>query len=161
MAFDTTDLPTQAARAVPPPGAGWPLPFNENWLVSIGNSDDPHGKLTQLAWSLFIAETVAIIDTFRVRWHGRWYSSPTDPWQNANFCFQLPDLPTLAAYMAHAHDLESQLARTAARFAQESIAVTRGPVRFVRATPGLAPRVVPMPEGYLLYGTDRQSSGTR
>lgn len=149
---ETTVLPVLTAPAPDAPvklSSKLSEPPNENWLVSIGNSDN---KLTQAAWAEFIHATQVVLDSFAVRWHGRWYSSPTDPWQNANFCFQLPEMPSLGAYMAHAHDLEVQLGRLAAAYAQDSIAVTRGPVRFIPAASGVVTTVAIVPGRQ--YGTD-------
>jgi hypothetical protein len=115
--------------------------MNRNYLVSIGNSS-PTGardRLSQAEWAQFIQHTIGLLESYGAIWHGKWYSSPTDPWQNANFCFELPPRSTLAAFMAHEADLIGQLAVQAALYRQESIALTYGPVRFIRAAPGIAP----------------------
>lgn len=63
--------------------------------IAVGNSDD---KLTQLDWACLterIDRAVSNAAKFEgVQVHGRWYSLPTEPWQNACWCVDVaPDLP--------------------------------------------------------------------
>ena len=86
--------------------------------ISIGNSDD---KLTQHEWSAYAAavdrtfEHAARYEGSRV--HGRWYSLPTEPWQNACWCIEFTDGmdEIVAQYRA-------ELRRLAGVFRQDSIA---------------------------------------
>lgn len=52
--------------------------------LAIGNSDD---KLTQREWSEFIKEVDDRVSSMATEVHGRWFSAPDDPWQNA--CWSL------------------------------------------------------------------------
>lgn len=61
--------------------------------ISVGNSDD---RLTQQQWAALVgdvraavAETVAVAGVL----HGYWLSAPDQPWQNACWCVELPQLP--------------------------------------------------------------------
>lgn len=119
-----------------------PGKLNQNFLVSIGNSD---GALFPEDWSTFIRYVQDLLEDYGVLFHGQWFSDPRQPWVNANWCFELPEAPSLHAYMSHAANLESELARIAALFGQDSIALTVGPVRFISPAAGVEP-IVPIRE---------------
>ncbi len=79
--------------------------------VCIGNSDD---KLTQFEWSLFVADTRAVLRRHSVETHGEWFAAPDAEFQNACWC--------VAVLHTHRLDLQRDLARLAFRFRQDSIA---------------------------------------
>jgi hypothetical protein len=87
------------------------LPEMITVYVSIGNSDD---KLTQNDWSHFYAWTADRIDRHAWKVHGRWFSDPSSPWQNAAWCFEI------APHAAES--LKRALAATALVYRQDSIA---------------------------------------
>lgn len=88
--------------------------------ISIGNSDD---KLTQAQWSEFIAE---VDDAIRLapEIHGRWFSAPQSPYQNACWCIDRisPDRVRL---------LKSKLQELASCFNQDSIAWADASTEFI------------------------------
>jgi hypothetical protein len=97
--------------------------------ISIGNSDD---KLSQLEWCRF-AEEVDRAVTRAARYagvhvHGRWYSLPTEPWQNACWCLEFH--AELVAF-GHPETLRSTLAKLCVEYRQESIAWAEATVSFV------------------------------
>ena len=53
--------------------------------ISIGNSDD---KLSQEHWARFIERVDEVVDGVYATVHGRWYSSPRSPFQNACWCVE-------------------------------------------------------------------------
>ena len=59
--------------------------------IMAGNSDD---KLTQAEWSALVEQIDEILDAALgqtgVGMHGRWFSAPDAPWQNACWCVDLP-----------------------------------------------------------------------
>lgn len=62
--------------------------------ISVGNSDD---KLSQGEWAQFVDEVDRAVSGAAKyegnRIHGRWYSLPNEPWQNACWCIEFhPDL---------------------------------------------------------------------
>jgi hypothetical protein len=83
--------------------------------ITIGNSDD---KLSQADWSAFCADVYSTIDR-TVRFGGdlqfAGYSAPAAPWQNAQWCVQVPDDATRST-------LRTQLRELCRRYRQESIA---------------------------------------
>ena len=86
--------------------------------ISIGNSDD---KLTQADWSSFVLDVdrafEAAVRYEGARVHGRWYSLPTDPWQNACWCAEW------ANDLAHVLEaLQRSLIGIARMYRQDSIA---------------------------------------
>jgi hypothetical protein len=91
-----------------------------NTLISIGNSDD---KLTQADWSQFIKQTREICN-LAVQVHGEWFSAPDSPWQNANWCVEFSE-PTWE------DEARAALRVLAAKYGQDSIAWTQGPVEFL------------------------------
>jgi hypothetical protein len=75
--------------------------------ICIGNSDD---KLPQERWASFIGDVDRAVGQVGA-WkggqvHGRWFSAPDAPWQNAVWCLQLPDdqliVMALKGHLAHA-----------------------------------------------------------
>lgn len=96
--------------------------------ISIGNSDD---KLTQFAWQAFCQDVdQAISDAARyvgTQVHGRWYSLPNEPWQNACWCIAIDD--ELTAVIG---ELRDDLIRIAAAFRQDSIAWAEATTTFLR-----------------------------
>src|ERR1051326_6639431 len=102
--------------------------------VSCGNSDD---KLSQHEWSNFVA---AVDRTFEQaaryqgsRVHGRWYSLPTEPWQNACWCIEFLDETAMAGII---DAYRAELARLAGVFRQDSIAWAVAPTtEFLGAVP--------------------------
>lgn len=86
--------------------------------ITVGNSDD---KLSQLDWSCFTARIDhAVTEAAKhdgVQVHGRWYSLPTEPWQNACWCVDFaPDL--FDAF----HKLKAACVAAGKHFRQDSIA---------------------------------------
>jgi hypothetical protein len=59
-----------------------------NCLISIGNSDD---KLSQGEWSRFVMEMRDLLRSSALQIHGEWFSLPDQPWQNANWCVEVPE----------------------------------------------------------------------
>lgn len=89
-------------------------------VVQIGNSDD---KLTQAEWRDFWVETDASVrPTGRVHFAGT--SSATAPWQNAAWVVELAN-DEMGSW------LERRLADLAAKYRQNSIAMTVGHTKFV------------------------------
>jgi len=86
--------------------------------ISIGNSDD---KLTQREWSNFITDLDAHLEYYAddrsAQIHGRWFSAPDDPWQNACWCVELvvDDATDVAA------GLKARLRVLAAKYRQDAI----------------------------------------
>jgi hypothetical protein len=98
--------------------------------ISIGNSDD---KLTQLEWAQFVDEVDRAVSA-AVKYegnqvHGRWYSLPTEPWQNACWCVQFHD--ELAHVM---RDLRQGLAVIARWHRQDSITWAVAETEFIGPT---------------------------
>jgi hypothetical protein len=95
--------------------------------VSIGNSDN---KLDQYDWSQFLTEVDRAVSNLAqlqgVTVHGRWYSLPTEPWQNACWCFQADDACT-----QQVTDLREWLAFLAKQFRQDSIAWAVAETEFI------------------------------
>ena len=84
--------------------------------ISIGNSDD---KLSQAEWANFVREVEEEIDSRTVGVHGRWFSSPRSPFQNACWCIELDHVK--AAW------IRRELARLARVYRQDSIAWAEAP----------------------------------
>lgn len=99
-------------------------------LIMIGNSDD---KLTQADWSSFVLDVDRAFDASvhyqGARVHGRWFSLPNEPWQNACWCAEWHD------DLAHVvDDLKRKLAAISVVYRQESIAwVVAGAAEFLNA----------------------------
>lgn len=100
--------------------------------VSIGNSDD---KLEQHQWSAYCAAVNQVFN-YSVRYvgstvHGRWYSLPNEPWQNACWCVEFADGmdEVIGQYRA-------ELTRLAATFHQDSIAWAVAETEFLRPVDG-------------------------
>lgn len=84
---------------------------NTTAVIMIGNSDD---NLNQLEWSEFIDDMNGIADLADAV-HGRWFSTPDSPYQNAAWCIEIDDERLPGLYQT--------LASLAHRYGQESIAV--------------------------------------
>jgi len=54
--------------------------------ISIGNSDD---KLGQREWCSFVARMDEAVAQEADHIHGRWFSLPDAPWQNACWCVEV------------------------------------------------------------------------
>ena len=93
--------------------------------ISIGNSDD---KLSQADWSSYVRDVDRAFEASLryvggARVHGRWYSLPHEPWQNACWCADWDE------NLAHVVDaLKRKLASIAGAYRQESIAWAEVPV---------------------------------
>jgi hypothetical protein len=103
--------------------------------ISIENSDD---KLTQLEWHEFADDVdQAVRNAARyagTQVHGRWYSLPTEPWQNACWCIDFAD--DLSDDSADAKlTLRRTLARLARQYRQDSIAWASAKTEFIGAQP--------------------------
>lgn len=99
--------------------------------VSIGNSDD---KLSQADWSSYALDVDRAINSSMgyvgSTVHGRWYSPPAEPWQNACWCIEFVD------EIAHVADgLKRRLAGIARDYRQESIAWAVATTEFIGPTP--------------------------
>lgn len=57
-------------------------------LISIGNSDD---KLSQRQWAAFQIDVRYHLRDIDADIYGSWHSYPDSIYQNACFCFELPD----------------------------------------------------------------------
>jgi hypothetical protein len=88
--------------------------------ISIGNSDD---QLTQLEWAQFADSVDRAVSRAAhyegVHVHGRWYSLPTEPWQNACWCLEF-DRELIQA--GHVDQFRNTLAALARDARQDSIA---------------------------------------
>lgn len=92
------------------------------YYLSIGNSDD---KLTQQEWFGFIDDIDIALNMGCVRIHGRWYSEPKSPWQNACWCIQ-PDSEEWIE-----KGLKPVLRLFASRYRQDSIALAKADTEFI------------------------------
>jgi hypothetical protein len=86
--------------------------------ISIGNSDD---KLSQADWSSYVLDVDRAFEQAvryeGARVHGRWYSLPTEPWQNACWCAEWHE------DLAHVVEaLKRKLINIASDYRQDSIA---------------------------------------
>ena len=99
--------------------------------ISIGNSDD---KLGQLGWHQLADETDRAISRVAryegVRVHGRWYSLPNEPWQNACWCVQFADDPAMSAVAGSLREALGGLART---YRQDAIVWAVADVEYIRS----------------------------
>ena len=93
--------------------------------ISIGNSDD---KLTQADWSRFVHLVDELLDSRLISVHGRWFSSPRSPYQNACWCIEKEKEPIL----------RRELGDLARQFRQDSIAWAEAPT-----TDFIGPAVTP------------------
>lgn len=102
--------------------------------ITIGNSDD---KLGQLGWHQFANETdraVSHVARYEgVKVHGRWYSLPNEPWQNACWCLEFADD---AEMWAAADTLRARLAVLAGTYPQDSIAWSYATTSLIRPAEG-------------------------
>lgn len=88
--------------------------------VSIGNSDD---KLSQREWADFIEAVRVEINNCNVTMHGIWFSSPTTPYQNACYCFDIDPWS--------ASELKEDLACIAEIYRQDSITWAEAETEFI------------------------------
>lgn len=118
-----------------------------NVVVSIGNTDS---KLSQLQWANFVADVESEVQRQCERIHGRWFSTPVGPYQNAAWCFDL-------YRPGSSIDLKNALSELARRYDQDSIAWLAGTTEFI------SPADVsgePMPAFGHSIGQDLFSDGT-
>jgi hypothetical protein len=97
--------------------------------IAIGNSDD---HLSQLEWHQYASEVDAAVSRAArvggVRVHGRWYSLPSEPWQNACWCIEYhPDCAEVI------ETLRATLRRLAYTYQQDSIAWAEATTEFITA----------------------------
>jgi hypothetical protein len=98
-------------------------------FISIGNSDD---KLSQADWSSYVLDVdrafEASVRYEGARVHGRWYSRPDEPWQNACWCAEWHD------DLAEVVDaLRRKLATIARTYRHDSIAWAEAQTTFIEA----------------------------
>jgi len=89
--------------------------------ISIGNSDD---KLTQAEWAEFVTQVGGQINAWASEVHGKWFSSPDSPWQNACWCVELKD-------ETYAFDVRDALTKVRQHFQQDSIAWAVAETEFI------------------------------
>lgn len=96
-------------------------------FIMIGNSDD---KLSQADWSSFALDVdrafEAAVRYEGARVHGRWYSLPNEPWQNACWC---ADWDPQLGHVVDA--LKRKLATIAWAYRQDSIAWSEATTTFI------------------------------
>ena len=92
--------------------------------VSIGNSDD---SLTQEKWSEFTHRVEQDLSISAKNMHGRWFSQPNSPWQNACWCIELSDDEEII------DELQERLGILAGRYSQNSIAWAEAEITFIYA----------------------------
>lgn len=83
--------------------------------ITIGNSDD---KLSQAGWAAFLADVTAAVVLARLNGavvHFAGVSFPDAPWQNAQWCVQVPDEGVREA-------LRIRMRELAGRYLQDSVA---------------------------------------
>ena len=82
--------------------------------VLIGNSDD---KLTQPEWADFVEDVQEVVTHHAAVIHGKWFSEPSSPWQNACWCIEVND---------HGYeDFTACLTRVREEYRKDSIAVAK------------------------------------
>ena len=86
--------------------------------LQIGNSDD---KLSQGEWSKFLREIDFTLGYAELHFTG--YSSPTAPWQNAAFIFNVS--------RGQADNLKEKIQQLRQKYNQDSVAWMEGKVEFV------------------------------
>lgn len=99
--------------------------------VSIGNSDD---RLSQADWASYILDVDRAFDAAvhyeGARVHGRWFSAPAEPWQNACWCAEWH------ADLAHVVEaFKRKLTHIARAYQQESIAWAVAETEFLPPDP--------------------------
>ena len=89
-------------------------------FVTIGNTDD---RLGQKAWSTFVNDVDEVVRMLAPRIHGRFYSDPKAPWQNACWSFDIraDEMDRARAYLAN----------VAANHHQDSIAWSPASTEFI------------------------------
>lgn len=114
------------------PGFGDPMAeegaeaMNDTAVIMIGNTDD---KLTQREWSEFVSDVTHLLLVYRVQLHFHGCSVGSAPWQNVCWVFDAPK--DLIGEPAIVVELRPELARLAAKYRQDSIALTVGKTEFV------------------------------
>jgi hypothetical protein len=88
--------------------------------LQIGNSDN---KLTQQTWSEFVAQIDMLVQRYSTGMHFAGTSEGGRPWQNACWVFECANLALV----------KEELARLAATYRQDAIAVTAGQTEMVPA----------------------------
>ena len=85
-------------------------------FVTVGNTDD---RLGQREWSAFVNDVDDIVRLLAPRIHGRFYSRPDAPWQNAcwSFDIQVGEMDRARAYLSNvaAHHRQDSIAWSPAR----------------------------------------------
>ena len=92
---------------------------NYTVIIQIGNSDN---KLLQAEWSKFVNELRSLVKKYGLI-HFSGGSCSSDPWQN--YC--------IVVEMCSGDDLKSRLSELAAKYYQDSIAITIGQTEFIKA----------------------------
>ena len=90
--------------------------LEKNAYICIGNSDN---KLTQQKWAEFISAIDIFLSPSII--HGRWFSAPDAPFQNACWC-----IDTTEASPDALKQLKLRLGLFAEHFNQDEIAWTEG-----------------------------------
>ncbi len=103
--------------------------------ISIDNSGD---KLSQAEWSRLIHDVDWAFDSAvryeGARLHGRWFSRPDEPWQDACWCAEWGD------ELAHIVDvLKQTLANVARTYREVSITWAEATTTIIEASPEDAP----------------------
>jgi hypothetical protein len=97
--------------------------------VMIGNSDQPR-QLSQLEWHQFCTDVDRAISTAcrynGTQIHGRFYSLPNEPWQNACWCIEVDQQ---CAFVLD--ELRGTLAIACREYRQRSIAWFEGTTELV------------------------------
>jgi hypothetical protein len=86
-------------------------------FISIGNSDD---KLTQRRWSQYVKRVDVLLELCDPI-HGRWFSEPDSPYQNACWCVEFSGTPGISE-IEWIQRVRQSLRSIAAEFDQDSIA---------------------------------------
>jgi hypothetical protein len=92
--------------------------------IAIGNSDD---GLSQREWAKYIDEVDDLVKVVAEVVHGRWYSAPDVPWQNACWAFEMGT----GNFADPAGWIKERLARVAEMYGQDSIAWNESETEFL------------------------------
>jgi hypothetical protein len=99
-------------------------------VIAIGNSDD---KLTQREWAELIQHFEDWIDYYQesvpFTVHGRWFSAPDAPWQNAAWSIAWPD-----DQITIVRSFKRALRDVLAKYRQDTMAWTTGNTELIPAT---------------------------
>ena len=90
--------------------------LEKNAYICIGNSDN---KLTQQEWAFFIKDVDDFLHPSVI--HGRWFSAPDAPFQNACWC-----IDTTEASPDALKQVKLRLGLLGKRYKQDEIAWTEG-----------------------------------